>query len=771
MITHPTQTGIHSVNFTWTGDNTTNPGTTSITFTVQSAPITIVRSTIAYLNFEPNPIGVGQTLLVNAWVTPRQFLPGDTFKNFTFTFTNPDGTTSTKGPIESFPDGTVYFSYVPNQVGTWTIQFSFPGDIYNTACQTEKQTLTVQQQPVPGYPVAQPPTGPFTFPVQPNNKEWASLIGPYLQPTGGGGLGYDGTGSRYNPYSQGPRSAHMLWYIPPVTGQAGVIGGQFGELATYAKTSASVNVVIAGRGYYTAGGMIYCVDINTGKQLWTAPGTYLFGAITTPSQFQAQANSAAAISTVPELVNIDANRIIKYDAVSGAVTLNMTSIGGVVSYLGNDGAFAYLLQRTTTADPLWGQYNFIKLDYTGTGTDLPTRIIYNTTSPFNNQDYGVCIDNGVLCLIHFSVYGNSGGIDTATGATLWAKPINYIAAKPEHVGCQNGVMFYVVDGRTWKAVDMKTGNEVWTSEQAYYPWGDFWGYGQADAYGLLYALSYGGVYAFNATTGKIVWFYENSSPYNESPYGVYPYGSTDPIVANGIIYAPESEHSPTFYYKGWNLDAIDAFSGQFLWRIAGEYSVNAIADGILQATNQEDGFAYAFGKGPTATTISTSAQVITQGSSTLLTGTVLDTSAAQNGTAAVADAFMTPWMEYLHMQQPMPTNATGIQVTLSAVDQTGNTVNIGSTTTDLTGAYAMMWTPPNAGTYKITASFAGSDSYFSSSAQTKMGVSVAPTTTQSPAPSLQANTLDSATAMYMAVVAVIIIVIVVVVVALFTRRK
>jgi hypothetical protein len=100
---------------------------------------------------------------------------------------------------------------------------------------------------------------------------------------------------------------------------------------------------------------------------------------------------------------------------------------------------------------------------------------------------------------------------------------------------------------------------------------------------------------------------------------------------------------------------------------------------------------------------------------------------------------MTEWMEYLYQQQPKPTNATGVTVQLTAIDPNGNWQNIGTATSDIDGTYAISWTPPVPGIYKITATFAGSNSYYASTGTTHLLVSNAPSpaapTTQSPAPS------------------------------------
>jgi hypothetical protein len=39
---------------------------------------------------------------------------------------------------------------------------------------------------------------------------------------------------------------------------------------------------------------------------------------------------------------------------------------------------------------------------------------------------------------------------------------------------------------------------------------------------------------------------------------------------------------------------------------------------------------------------------------------------------------MTDWMDYLYMQQPAPASATGVEVKLSAIDPSGNPLNIGT---------------------------------------------------------------------------------------------
>jgi hypothetical protein len=83
---------------------------------------------------------------------------------------------------------------------------------------------------------------------------------------------------------------------------------------------------------------------------------------------------------------------------------------------------------------------------------------------------------------------------------------------------------------------------------------------------------------------------------------------------------------------------------------------------------------------------------------------------------------MSAWMEYKFMQQAKPTNATGVPVTLTAIDPNGNYVPVGDTTSDMDGNYGLPFTPEVSGTYHIFASFAGSKSYGSSSATTYLTI-------------------------------------------------
>jgi len=77
-------------------------------------------------------------------------------------------------------------------------------------------------------------------------------------------------------------------------------------------------------------------------------------------------------------------------------------------------------------------------------------------------------------------------------------------------------------------------------------------------------------------------------------------------------------------------------------------------------------------------------------------------------------------MEYLHMQKAIPTNAAGVTVKLTAISPNGNVEQIGTVTSDTSGMFKKLWTPPTEGEYTIVAAFEGSKSYYASQSETAL---------------------------------------------------
>jgi hypothetical protein len=96
-------------------------------------------------------------------------------------------------------------------------------------------------------------------------------------------------------------------------------------------------------------------------------------------------------------------------------------------------------------------------------------------------------------------------------------------------------------------------------------------------------------------------------------------------------------------------------------------------------------------------------------------------------------------MAYVYMNQPKPTNASGVKVTISVTDSNGNYRPIGIVTSDTDGFFTLNWKPDIEGQYTVYASFDGSESYWPSHAVTSFAVdptAPTPTPTEAPAQSM-----------------------------------
>ena len=108
-----------------------------------------VQPTIS-INIQPNPVAIGNTVLINATVTPPPPTSNDRFGGLTLTITRPDGTINTMGPFSSDSNGLLETYYTPTQVGNYRIQLSYPGQYFASrnvtymAAKSSVLTLSVQ---------------------------------------------------------------------------------------------------------------------------------------------------------------------------------------------------------------------------------------------------------------------------------------------------------------------------------------------------------------------------------------------------------------------------------------------------------------------------------------------------------------------------------------------------------------------------------------------------------------------------------------------------
>jgi len=112
---------------------------------------------------------------------------------------------------------------------------------------------------------------------------------------------------------------------------------------------------------------------------------------------------------------------------------------------------------------------------------------------------------------------------------------------------------------------------------------------------------------------------------------------------------------------------------------------------------------------------------------------------------------------------------TGVPVALTAIGSDGTVIDIGSVTTNgYYGTFGYAWTPPKEDTYTILASFAGDDSYGSSSAATFVSVGPAPAPIEFP----QSTTpVDNSTLLYGILAAVVVAILIGLVAIVLVLRK
>jgi outer membrane protein assembly factor BamB len=321
----------------------------------------------------------------------------------------------------------------------------------------------------------------------------------------------------------------------------------------------------------------------------------------------------------------------------------------------------------------------------------------------------------------------------------------------------DGNIFYSCDDLRMYAVSLYTCQVVWKSDQMSYPWGEDQAYGQSAGYGIVYSgMLDGHIYAWNDTTGQLLWTYYSGSN-NYTAWGTWPFWGNI-VVADGKLYVATGEHTtPNPIPYGYSLFCLNATTGQCIWNdpsfsmytFASVGFGDGVAAGILFYQNVYDGNLYAFGQGQSATTVTAPDLGATVGTPLVIRGTVTDQSPGQTclgypekGTPAVSDQDQSQWMQYLFNNAPRPTNATGVPVTIYVTDSNHNTRPIGTTTSTDYGVFSLTWTPDIPGNYTVTATFAGSQAYYGSSAQTSFYASpeAAATTTPTAATSSVADT-------------------------------
>ena len=537
------------------------------------------------------------------------------------------------------------------------------------------------------------------------------------------------------------------------------------------------------------------VDLRTGTTVWEKPiitplrAGMIYNFIT-GDQYGAHAYLFCAPATIGFVPYPPGNYWEMYDAPTGAYVLRIENVsagilvegprGELLSYtiaggqlrLWNmskciaEGQRKYVYSTTYSPAEIWRPPQNATIDWNGgyqwnvsVATNINgVPIIPGLAVSLISDD--VVLTTAIASLFTGAAPGGSqpgyevqAGYSAKTGQLLWG-PINRTLSPwttiilrgtaGEGVFCE-----YTMQTRSWVGYDIKTGTKIWGPTQ---PTNSSWGYYDYTApsvigYGNLYSWGLSGeVYCYDAKTGTIKWSWYAGDAGVDTPFGSWPLSTwfSHAILADGKLYVRAGHDYTPPVFKGAKLYCLDAYTGELLWDSLNFDIVGSpvVADGYMVWFNGYDNQLFCYSKGPSATTVTAPDVGIAFGQSVMIRGTVMDkspgteeyaqTARFPNGVPAMADESMSAWMEYLYQQQPLPSNAKGVEVTIDVVDSNGNYRNIGTATSDATGTYSLMWTPDIPGKYTVIAKFAGSESYYASYSSTAFGVDEAPEATVAP---------------------------------------
>jgi hypothetical protein len=127
-------------------------------------------------------------------------------------------------------------------------------------------------------------------------------------------------------------------------------------------------------------------------------------------------------------------------------------------------------------------------------------------------------------------------------------------------------------------------------------------------------------------------------------------------------------------------------------------------------------------------------------------------------------------MEAAYEQQPLPSNLTGVPISVYVLDSNNNYRSIGTTTSNSLGDWGLTWTPDITGNYTIYAVFAGTHGYYPSSTSTFLYAG-SPPSTVAPTATPMSGLASNSTLEYGLVAIIIIIIIIGAVLALLVTRK
>lgn len=566
------------------------------------------RKTYAFIGATPNPVGVGQEVLLHVGITQQLQSAYMGWEGLTVSVTKPDGTTETFGPLRTDSTGGTGYAFRPNKAGNWNLQTNFPEQVTSAqkqaggspagtvmqASTSSKLTLVVQEEPIPYYPAVPLPTEYWTRPIDAQYHEWVPITGDWLKPAGSYTMPPI---PKYHPNNDdAPETAHILWTRQYAEG--GLAGSELGnaqyEMGDAYEGKFLGSVIINGVLYYNqyeergqplAEQIVVAVNLKTGEELWAKP---LIGRT---------GNTTGA--TVPAAgVLIDGKSDQYPDGIPRRLAFGQAF--NWISY-NYQGVFGYLWTTTGTT---WMAFDALTGRWVYTITDVPSGWnlygsrgeIYRYTVNLARGWMTMWNSSAVVSMEgswrpHGNVYNTSGTGAAATRATVWNKTIP--------MGLPGSVCAYFLNDRifgstaggmgvttptitSW-AISVKPGdegrllfNKTWTSPEAGLTlvWTDA---SIEDGVFIVSAKENQKYYGFSLDTGELLW--ETEPEHYLSIYDKW-YG---PAIGYGKFYTGRTSGIVTCYdiktgEKLWAYGLEDPYS-EVLWSNNFPLTYHFITDG------------------------------------------------------------------------------------------------------------------------------------------------------------------------------------------------
>jgi len=737
----------------------------------------ILVPTYPFIGAMPNPVGVNQAVLIHVGITEQLSRVDYGWEGLTVTITKPDDTTEMLTDIRTDATGGTGKVYTPTMVGKYYLQTSFPEQICEgslspgtrIASTSEVLELVVQADNIEYYPGNSLPSEYWTRPIDAQLREWYTIAGNWPSTPA----------NSLAPYNdEAPDAPHILW--TKTINSGGLAGGSTGDHAATCgdayEGQFGTRIILNGLLYYTVSGtrgilpvVTHCVDLHTGEELWSKVfmdnrtisrgqnfywdsfnmhGVFSYLYVTIGNDWYAfdafTGDWRFTMENVPSGTTIIGpnNEIMKLQVNTGAGTMSLWSMDGWVHKIVGSNAGSWgntVTGKTLDADELTDSWLWT--------VPIPTGLAGSITiAEYGDKAVSMSVSQTAVHVWALSL--ESGKEGTLLYDETWTAPAEWkdgnLAVSTGAASLIDGVgTVRIKETREIYCFSFETGKYLWgPSEQRPYLdvyMGGFSGERHKIGYGKVFSGTMGGVlYCNDAQTGKLLWTYEMDDPYQEILWS-----NNWPIefgfLTDGKVYIWHTEHSVVDPKpRGAPFVALNVEDGSVVFSVSGLSRSTVwggdplIGDSIIVTQNTYDQRLVTFGKGPSTTTVTTPDNSVPLGTEVLIKGTVMDVSPGTEdpnlqmrfpgGVPAMSDGSMGEWMKYVYNQFERPTDATGVTVKLEAVDPNNEYQDLGTTTSDAYGNYALAFEPDVEGTYMIIATFTGSGSYYGSIATSYLTV-------------------------------------------------